>query len=117
MAQNKNLDIINQQELDLDKLNEQRRAWLWASSVVFFAIITLMFAREWIDHFESKTAWWFIVSCMLLISINWWYWTMRVIRRIIHHQIIEYQLLKGIIVDILEIKRDVKILGEINAPK
>jgi len=117
MQNSKQLGKIQQQELDLDQLNDQRRKWLWASSIVFFAIITLMFAWEWIDHFESKTAWWFIVSCMLLISINWWYWTMRVVRRIIQHQLVEYQLLKAIVIDIREIKRDVKILGEINAPK
>lgn len=107
------------QELDetLETMYEQRRRWLWASSVVFFAIITLMFAWEWIDHFESKTAWWFIVSCMLLLSINWWYWTMRVIRILLNNQSKNYGILLSMLDDLEAMKADVRVIREHNAPK
>lgn len=100
--------ILTREEQELDKLNNQRRVWLWASSVVFWAIIFIIFFWDWIDHLGSKSVWWFIVSCMLILSINWWYWTMRIVRKLIHHQRVEYSLLRSIITDLGKIKRDVK---------
>lgn len=103
--------FITRQQQELDKLNDQRRAWLWASSVVFWAIIIIIFAWEWIDGLNSKAVWWFIVSCMLLLSINWWYWTMRIIRKLISHQNHEYNILKSILRDLAKIKQDIRDLG------
>ena len=101
---------VVQHEADLEKLHDQRRKWLWASSIVFWAIVLIIFAWDWIDGFGSKSVWWVIVSAMLIISINWWYWTMRVIRKLIVHQEIEYSILKSILIDIAEVKSDVRDL-------
>lgn len=99
---------IKENQQDLEKLYNQRRYWLWASSVVFFGLVFVIFFWDWIDGFGSKSVWWFVVSCMLLISINWWYWSMRVIRKLIHHQSVEYGLLRLILVDLRKIKQDLK---------
>lgn len=104
-------ELIDIEERNLDRINDQRRLWLWASSFVFWAIIIVIFAWDWIDGFDSKAVWWFIVSCMLILSINWWYWTMRVIRILVHHQLVEYDILKSILVDLGKIKKDVRELG------
>lgn len=108
---NRNKRIIDKSQLDLEKLHDQRRAWLWASSIVFWAIIFIIFFWDWLDGFGSKSVWWLIVSCMLVLSINWWYWTMRIIRKLIVHQEIEYDLLKSILTDLSKIKKDVRALG------
>lgn len=107
----RNKKILEKNQLDLEKLHDQRRAWLWASSVVFWAIIVIIFAWDWLDGLGSKSVWWFIVSCMLILSINWWYWTMRIIRKLIAHQEVEYDLLKSILTDLSKIKKDVRVLG------
>lgn len=104
-------NLIENRQLDLERMNDQRRTWLWASSVVFWAIIFIIFAWDWIDGLHSKSVWWFIVSCMLILSINWWYWTMRIIRKLIAHQAVEYDLLKSILVDLDKIKKDIRDLG------
>lgn len=108
---NKLKKVIEANQEDLEKMNDQRRAWLWASSIVFWAIIVIIFAWDWIDGLNSKSVWWFIVSCMLILSINWWYWTMRIIRKLIAHQNLEYNVLISILKDIGKIKQDVKELG------
>lgn len=115
--QTKNLIEANQK--DLDRIHDQRRLWLWASSVVFWALIFIIFAWDWIDGMQSKSIWWVIVSCMLILSINWWYWTMRVIRRLVNHQATEYDLLQSILHDLSSIKQDVRDLnsGNLDKPK
>ena len=45
---------------------------------------------------------------MLLISVNWWYWTMKVVRVIICYQEIEFQLIKEIHDQIKKVKVDLK---------
>lgn len=102
------LHILKKHEEDLIRLNAQRRLWLWASSIVVVGIVFLIFGWDWISDFRSKSIWWVIVSLMLVISINWWYWTMKVVRIIIHYQKIEYELIKDIYTEINIVKNDIK---------
>lgn len=101
-------DLIEQHERQLNSLNRQRHWWLWASSVVFTGIIFTIFSWEWLDNLESKTIWWVIVSLMLIVSINWWYWTMRVVRIVITHQSLEYRILKSILKDVRLVRKEFK---------
>ena len=110
-------NVLDQHTKDLNRINEQRRWWLYASSVVVVGILTIMFAWDWIDGFHSKSVWWLVVSMMLIISVNWWYWTMRVIRRIIEHQKVEFELIGVIITDIKEVKKDIQFLAPKNIDK
>lgn len=103
-------DLLTKHSKDLNRINQQRRWWLYASSVVLFGIISLIFAWDWLDDFHSKTVWWFIASTMLIISVNWWYWTMKVIKRIIEHQEIEFDLITSIMTELREVKRDIQFL-------
>lgn len=104
-------ELIDLEEEKLNKINDQRRLWLWASSFVFWSIISIIFMWDWIDGLHSKSFWWVIVSFMLILSINWWYWTMRVMRLLIHHQMVQYNILKMILVDLGKIKKDVRDHG------
>ena len=98
-------------EEDLEKINSQRRTWLYASSFVIASVVFLIFGWDWLDHFRSKEVWWAIVSMMLIISVNWWYWTMRVVNKMIGHQRIEMAIVRELVDDIREIKQEVKKLG------
>lgn len=99
--------LIIQEEL-LDKMSNQRIMWLYASSVVFLSIVFVIAAWDWLDSFQSKYIWWVIVSCMLVISVNWWYWTMRVIRHVIACQKIEYKLVREILAEISYIRSHIE---------
>ena len=103
--------FFSDHEKDLQEVNKQRRRWLYASSIVFLGIVLLIFSWDWLDQFHSKSIWWVIVSLMLIVSVNWWYWTMRVVSRLVHHQKIEFSLIIELVKDIREIKSDVKELG------
>ena len=99
---------IKKTDEKLEKINNQRRKWLIASSIVFIGIIFLIFAWDWLDRLDSSIVWWIIISCMLIISMNWWYWTMKVIRQLIHHQKLEFNLLSDIITEIKSIKENLE---------
>lgn len=104
------LDLLEQHKNDMNKINQQRIWWLYASSIVFTAIIFLIFGWEWLSGLSSRGVWWLIVSLMLIISINWWYWTMSVVRIMITHQDLEYELICSIINDVKTIRKDIKDL-------
>jgi uncharacterized membrane-anchored protein YitT (DUF2179 family) len=102
--------LLDKHLADIDRINNQRRAWLYASSVVFVGIIFLIFSWDWLDHFHLKSIWWVVISVMLILSINWWYWTMRVVRIMLNHQEAQHSLLKSILEDIGETRSDIKLL-------
>ena len=106
--------VIDKHAEELDRMNSQRRLWLYASSVVVVGILILMFSWDWLDEFHSKSIWWLIVSSMLIVSVNWWYWTVKVVKRIIDHQRAEIELIGEIITDIKEVKIDIRELAPKN---
>jgi hypothetical protein len=108
---NKTRRLLEQHQLDLEKINKQRRIWLYASSVVVLAVVFLIFGWDWMDDHKTKSIWWVFVTSSLVISVNWWYWTMTVIRRLLVHQSTEYDILADIVDDIKDIKDDVKRLN------
>lgn len=106
------IDAVARHDKDLNEINEHRQRWLLASSIVYVGIILIIFAWDWLDSIGSKSVWWVIVSLMLILSINWWFWTMKVIRRFIHHRHYEVDLIVNIMHDIREVKEDVKQLRQ-----
>lgn len=104
-------ELLELHRQDIERINNQRRMWLYASSGVFAAIITIIFGWDWFDNLHSKSLWWFIVSMALLLSVNWWYWTMRVVRKMMYHQEIEYDLLRCILNDLSNVKTEIHKLS------
>ena len=103
--------LLEKHANDIKKINDQRRTWLWASSVVLFAAVLTIFGWDWADNYHNRGIWWFVTSTMIIISVNWWYWTMRVIRIILEHQAVEYALLHSLLEDVGEVKEDIKFLA------
>ena len=106
----KTKELLAQHANDIERINRQRKGWLYASSVVMLGIVGLIFSWDWVSEIHSKSVWWVIISVMLIISINWWYWTMTVIRRMLDHQKVEYDLLSCILNDLVLAKEDIKFL-------
>jgi hypothetical protein len=103
--------LIEENTKDLEQINTQRRAWLYASSVVVVSAMFLIFGWDWLDNFHSKSVWWVTVSAIIILSVNWWYWTMRVMLRLLHHQKMEFHIITELIVEIKDIKNEVKQLA------
>lgn len=100
----KQREIILKFLLDLESLNRQRRLWMVFSSVVFFGIIGLIFYWQQLDSMKWSYTWWAVGSVGLIVALNWWYWTMSLIRRIISHQLNIVGILTEITIDIKNVK-------------
>ena len=95
---------LKQQAKDLTLIDGYRKAWLALSSLVVATVLGIIFGWNYIVG--QKLAW-VASSCGLLISMVWWYWTMRLIRYLIHYKITESHILEEIIVEIKEIKQEI----------
>lgn len=99
--------IISKFKSDITRLNDQRQRWLMFSSVIFVGVILIIFFSDTINNLQSQTVWWMIGSVGLLVSINWWYWTLTLIRRVLQHQIDTVVILNEITNDVKDIKTDI----------
>ena len=94
-------------EEELAKINKQRELWLIASAGVFVSFLLFIFLKDWVIWLQTTVLWWIIVSIMLIISVNWWYWTMIVIRRLMANKENEYNLIRLLIIELKEIRQQV----------
>ena len=100
--------MIEQHTNDMHRINEQRRWWLVASSIVFSGTIFIIFFWDWISGFNEKSIWWVIVSLMLVICMNWWYWTMSLVKQLMEHHTNSIKVIKSLISDINTVRSDLK---------
>ena len=97
-----------QQHLEeLKQFNRDRIAWVAISA--FVSVSTLCIIADW-NFFISRGILWLLVSVGLTITVVWWYWTMVIIRKLIHHKTLESEYLEELIVDIKEMKQEIKSL-------
>ena len=95
---------------DLIEINNQRKNWLHASSFVFVGLIMIIFSWNWLHDPDTKYIWWVVASLMMIVSINWWYWTMRVIRKFMSHQHLELHIIVELCRDVREVRKEISIL-------
>jgi hypothetical protein len=90
---------------DLNNLNKERIFWLRISAFVSIAVLVTIF--NWQFLIQSDLIW-LVVSVGLITTVIWWYWTMRIIRKLIGFKTVETEILGEIIVDLKEIKQDIR---------
>lgn len=94
----------------IDKINKQRKRWFFASFFVFFSLVSLIFGWDWLYEFHNPSLWLIIISLLMIVCINWWFWTMRVIFQLIKYQQDEYTIIHEMIKEIKELHEQIKIL-------
>ena len=95
--------------ISLKKLNSERKVWLAFSSVVCLGILFLIFDWNFIQALHLQS---YVIIVGFIISITWWYWTMRLIRIILSHREEEFKILQEIVDDIKIIKKDITNLNK-----
>jgi len=89
---------------DLEEIYKQRRLWLYASSVVVVAVIGIIVSWFYLSSFNNNLIWWGIISISLIVSINWWYWTISSIGKLVIAIHTEYAILNEISLDLAHVK-------------
>lgn len=102
--------LFQKNENDLTKIAIQRRKWLYASSIVWVAVIIIIFGWDWMTSTHQKSLWWIFISSTLIVCVNWWYWTMKNIYDILNHQATEYILIMELLHHIKEVRNEIYIL-------
>lgn len=96
---------LTKHQTHLKAFDKQRKLWLVLSSFVVVAVSDIIF--NWTTITSSYLIW-ALVSCGLLVAVVWWYWTMRLIHQLIDHRLEESEILHDIVVEIKDIKKEVK---------
>ena len=94
---------------DLQNIDNQRKAWLFLSAFVAVTIIGIIFGWNYV---QANKIIWLVTSLGLLVSMTWWYWTMKLIRQIVNYKLTESEILNDLIQDIRYIKDEVKNLRQ-----
>ena len=97
-------------KIHLDKLHafdNERRAWLVLSSFVVVSVLGIILSWDAVTH--SKII--YLVGTLgLVLSVTWWYWTMRLVRHLLESKTDEYQLLTEVVEMVRSVQDDVKKL-------
>lgn len=102
---------------NIETANQQRKYWLFASFFVSIGVVFYIVGWHWIQQLSVPYIDWILISTGLLVSMNWWYWTMGLVRQYLRHQADVMMLLGRIVNDIKIIKEDVKSLNSVDNKK
>ena len=89
----------------LQAFNWQRRGWLILSC--FIAGVSAGIIFSW-DRIVSDHLVWLTVSLGIMLSIIWWYWSMRLIRFVLQYKTEESIVLLEIVEEIRDIKKTIQ---------
>jgi hypothetical protein len=101
---------LDKVKTDIDTANNQRRLWLFFSSLVFIGVLAYIIGWHWIHELNNPWLEWSLISIGLVITVNWWYWTMSVIRRNLYHQNKIVGVLEEVVSDVKEVKQNIQNL-------
>jgi Flp pilus assembly protein TadB len=85
-------------------IDNERKGWLILSAFVAAAVLGIIFG--WNTVRESHLIW-LVVCTGLVLSVTWWYWTMRLIRQMLEFKREESEILLDIVKEIRYIKNKV----------
>jgi hypothetical protein len=75
------MDLKNIKNLkELNSINRERIFWLKLSALVVALAVLIIF--NWDNVIQYKLTW-FVFTGVIVISIIWWYWVMKTIRRLL----------------------------------
>jgi hypothetical protein len=97
---------------DINIANDQRRRWLYFSSLVFVGVLAYIIGWHWIHQLDNPWLEWSLIAVGLVITVNWWYWTMSVIRKNLQHQNKIVGVLEEVVSDVKEVKQNIQELVE-----
>jgi ABC-type bacteriocin/lantibiotic exporter with double-glycine peptidase domain len=90
---------------ELHIIDSQRKGWLVLSAVVAAGLLGIIFGWNAVQQYHLV---WLVVGGGLIISMIWWFWTMRLINHLIHYKVTESEILNDIVEDIRAIKDEVR---------
>jgi membrane protein YdbS with pleckstrin-like domain len=96
---------LSKHQAHLKTFNKQRKGWLVLSALVVVAVCDIIFNWSFVT---GNYMIWTFTSCGFIVAVVWWYWTMRLIRQLIDHRVEEAEILHDIVLDLKEIKKEVK---------
>ena len=103
MTKNDFHDSTNNYLKSLDSFEAQRKFWLRMSGFVCVAVLGILY--NW-DKVMSHFLGWIFSSLGFIISVVWWYWTMRLIRINIQYRREEAKRVDEVMRDLNEIIND-----------
>lgn len=98
-------NILKRHLKELVEMDRHRKMWLVLSAFVISIVMFIII--KW-DYITQEHWAWFAVTFGLTLSVTWWYWTMRSIRMLINHRVEETAILHDLIVDIKDIKKNIR---------
>jgi len=101
------IEILKKHISELNQIDKYRKRWLMLSALVVIGVIFVIV--DWNLLIEHKLIWQ-VVAGGLIISVVWWYWTMRVIRILLRQKTEETQVLTELVIFIREASQEIKNL-------
>lgn len=100
---------LNKHIQEIKQFDRDRIFWLRLSG--FVAIVILLLVIDW-AFLGINNFYWILVSVGMVLSATWWYWTMKLIRELLAHRLIEIEILSELVNDVKEIRKDVKKIDQ-----
>jgi len=98
-------NILKKHLKEIEKLQFERKAWLVLSAFVIVSVIYLIF------NFHDLSMYHHLVPVGILgiiLCVVWWFWSMRIIKKLMTHRTEEIEVLISIHESIKEIREDVR---------
>jgi len=94
----------------LKNIKLQKQSWVTLS--IIFVVLLISVIIEWgdITQVNNPYLWVFIFAILILTSIIWWFWTMRIMSTFLNHRKQEIMILEEIVIDIKQMKSDIEKL-------
>ena len=94
---------------------EHRRIWLWSSTGVIAGSVAFLCTWDWVHSFKSGINWSLIAPLiMLILSINWGYWTLRLIIQLLNNQKAEMHIIHELADDISDLRKEITKLKSLD---
>jgi protein-S-isoprenylcysteine O-methyltransferase Ste14 len=102
--ENKIQTKIQAQIQHLRQFEKERKLWMALSLVVLISVVGIIFDWHLISRHHLS---WLVGAGGLLMSIAWWYWTMRITKELLTIKIQDRHLLQEVIDDVKHIRTEI----------